>query len=132
MVIVMTWPTKVLITECDVNDKSLTSESRFQAVKVVVQPWKGEHNVYGIFVIPTRFKNHRLYSVTLRIQGIDAEFSAGSPESEDIDSLVPGRGYYLRKAYIPTRTALWLFITGKLGTLQVPCHWWLIFVDRAQ
>ena len=132
MVITVTWLMNLPVTACDPIDPGRTSESRFQAVKVVVQPWKGRHHVYGVFIIPDHFKHHRLYSVSLRIEGIDSEFLAGSPENEDSDSLVPEGGYYLRRAYIPTRTTLWFAITGKLGSLQAPCHWRLVFVDRVQ
>ncbi len=132
MVIAMTWPMNSRVTACIPVDQALSQKSSFQAVDVVVQPWKGRHHVYGVFVIPDRFKYHRLYAVRLRIEGINAEFSAGSPENEESDSPVPLHGYFLRRAYLPTRTALWLVITGQFRNLLVPCHWWLVFVERVQ
>lgn len=132
MAMTMMWPMNPPLTACSPVDPGHSQESRFQAVDVVIQPWKGRHHVYGLFIIPDRFKYHRLYAVRLRIEGIDAEFSAGSPENEEGDSRVPLPGYFLRRAYLPTRTALWFVITGQFRNLQVPCHWWLVFVERVQ
>jgi hypothetical protein len=117
------------VTTCDFSEPGKTSEFWFQAVEVVVRPWMGRHQVYGVFIIPDRLKHHGLYSVTLRIEGIESEFLAGSPENEDIESTIPA-GHYLRRAYIPTRTALWFLFTGRLGVLRVPCHWWLVYKAR--
>lgn len=117
------------MTTCDFSEPGKTSEFWFQAVEVVVRPWMGRHQVYGVFIIPDRLKHHGLYSVTLRIEGIEREFLAGSPENEDIEGTIPA-GYYLRRAYIPTRMAMWFFFTGRLGNLRDPCHWWLVYKDR--
>lgn len=115
---------------CGVAKPGYVSETKFQAVKVVVRPWEGRHKVYGVFIIPDQFKRHRRYGVTLRIEGIDCDFLAGSAENEDKDSIVPEGGYYVRRAYLPTRTALWFLLTGTIRNLETPSHWWLIYVDR--
>lgn len=130
--IVMTWlVNRSPMTACRVELGS-SGENKFRAVQVVVQPWQGRHQVYGVFMIPERYKHDRLYSVTLTVQGFTAKFSAGSPENEERDNIVPEYGYYIRRAYVPTRNALWILLTGSFGDLRTPCHWWLVFVDRVQ
>ncbi|MEO7863802.1 MAG: hypothetical protein ABIU05_25900 [Nitrospirales bacterium] len=82
-------------------------------------------------MIPERYKHDRLYTTTLQIQGYTARLSAGSAEDEDRDNIVVENGYYLKRAYVPTRTALWFLFIGRFGDLRAPCHWWLVFADRA-
>ena len=113
-----------------VSSGERAGEHKFEALQVVVQPWQGRHQVYGVFKIPDEYKVHRLYSVTLTIQGSAQSFAAGSPENEERDGIRPEPGYYIRRAYIPTRTALWFLFTGNFGNLRNPCHWWLVYADR--
>lgn len=86
--------------------------------------------MYGLFQIPNEYKVHRLYSARLTIEGAVTDFAAGSPENEEQDEAAPVEGYYIRRAYIPTRAALWFLFTGKFGNLKSPCHWSLIYADR--
>lgn len=131
--IVMAWlVNRSPTTVCEVDAPGSSGEHKFRAVQVVVRPWQGQHNVYGIFMIPERYKHDRLYTTTLQIQGYTARLSAGSAEDGDRDNIVVEHGYYLKRAYVPTRTALWLLLIGRFGDLRAPCHWWLVFADRAQ
>jgi hypothetical protein len=82
--------------------------------------------VYGIFVIPEQYKYDHLYTVNLTIQGVPTPFVAGSPE--DGDHLEDG--YYVKRVYLPTRTALWFLTTMRFGDLRASCHWWLLISDR--
>ena len=133
VVIVLTWlVNRAPMTACGVEEPGSSGEHPFRAVHVVAQPWQGRHHVYGVFMIPERYKRHRLYSVTLRVQGLAPIFSDGSPENEERDNILPEQGYYMKRAYVPTRTALWFLLTGRFGDLRSPCHWWLVFVDRVQ
>lgn len=131
--IVMVWlVNRSPMTVCESEVPGSSGEHKFRAVQVVVQPWQGRHQVYGVFMIPERYKHHRLYSVTLTVQGFAAKLSAGSSENRERDNIVPEHGYFIRRAYVPTRTALWLLLTGRFGDLRTPCHWRLVFVDQVQ
>lgn len=102
----------------------------FRATETSVRPWLGSHHVYGIFVIPERYKFDHLYSAKLIIHGFEAEFSVSSPEVGSSESVAVEPGHYTKRIYVPTRTALWLLITGRFGDLRSSCHWWLAIVDR--
>ena len=119
-----------LLAPCAIEAGGIAGEHKFRALEVVVQPWQGRHQVYGVFKVPERYKNHRLYYVTLAIEGFKEKYAAGSPDIEERDNIVPEPGYYFRKAYIPTRDALRFLLTGRFGDLQTPCHWWLIYTHR--
>lgn len=131
--IVMAWlVNRSPMTVCGLEVPGSSGEHKFRAVQVVVRPWQGQHNVYGIFMIPERYKHDRLYDTTLKIQGFTTRLSAGSAEDEDRDNIVVEHGHYLKRAYVPTRTALWFLLIGRFGDLRSPCQWWLVFVDRVR
>ncbi len=81
-------------------------------------------------MIPEQYKYDHLYSAQLSIQGFETEFLAGSPEDEDPYMVTAKPGYYSKRVYISTRTALWFLFTGRFGDLRASCHWWLILKDR--
>lgn len=120
------------LTACRAEAPVLANQYWFQATRTVVQPWRGPHHVYGIFTIPEQYKFDHLYTAKLTIQGIPADFQAGSPEDEDIYSGRPRPGHYIKRVYLSTRTALWFLLTGRFGDLRTPCHWWLVIADRAR
>jgi hypothetical protein len=105
---------------------------RVRASKTVAQPWLGPHHVYGVFTVPERYKFDHLYTAKLTIQGIPAEFQAGSPEDEDAWGAPAEAGYYTKRVYLSTRTALWFLVTGRFGDLKSSCHWWLVIADRVR
>src|SRR5438132_11608703 len=76
-----------------------------QAMKVVVQPWKGPHQDYGIFMVPIRYKDDRLYSTRVRVQGFERGLT--SPEPEYMTTVAAKPSYYSTRTHAPTRLALW-------------------------
>lgn len=76
------------MTICGLEVPGSSEEHRFRAVQIGVRPWQGQHNGYGIFMIPERYKHNRLYATTLKIQGFTMRFSAVSAEDEDRDNIV--------------------------------------------
>ena len=119
--IVMAWlVNSSSMTVCGLEVPESSGEHKFRAVQVVVRPWQGLHNVYGVFIIPERYKHDRLYATTLKIQGFTASLSAGSAEGEDRDNIVVEQGHYLKRVYVQTRTALWFLGTGRFGDLTDP------------
>ncbi|HMF84965.1 MAG TPA: hypothetical protein VK598_01290 [Nitrospiraceae bacterium] len=118
------------LTECRSETQVAAKQYWFRATQTMARPWLGPHHVYGIFTIPEQYKFDHLYTAKLRIQGIPAEFKAGSPEDEDIFTVRAEPGRYVKRVYVSTRTALWFLLTGRFGDLRTSCHWWLVLVDR--
>lgn len=118
------------LTSCRSEFSSDPKEYRVPARETVVEPWKGRHQVYGVFEIPDEYKYDHLYSAKLTIQGFQTEFSAGSSEDADPSARITRSGYYAKRVYISTRTALWFLLTGRFGDLRASCHWWLVLKDR--
>ena len=87
---------------------------------------------YGVFSVPLEYKRDRLYTARLVIQGITEESADETPEGEDISSGRADPGHYIKRMYLPTRTALLLLMTGRFGDLRTPCHWWLVIAERVQ
>jgi hypothetical protein len=103
-----------------------------RATKVVAHPWLGKHQVYGIFMVPNRYKDARRYSVTMSVQGFDGEFTTGrGPGKPYVEDVAAEPGYQVKRGYVPTRVALWLLFTGHFGDLHAPCNWTLVFIERA-
>ncbi|MDZ7961786.1 MAG: hypothetical protein RMY34_28580 [Aulosira sp. DedQUE10] len=91
-------------------------------LKIVIQPWRGQHHVYAIFAIPNGYKTDYVMQVTLP----ETETDCGT--IHDIDNLSSESvdappGYYLVKGYLNTRIALWLIAQGKGDELHQPSHW---------
>ena len=119
------------LTECRSEAPIAAKEYRVRATQTVVHPWQGQHHVYGIFSVPDRYRHDRLYTARLRIQGFNEELPDTSPEGGDNDTDRAEPGHYIKRVYLPTRTALWFLLTGRFGDLKMPCHWWLVIADRA-
>lgn len=118
------------LTPCSRNPPASDQQQWFRPDQIVVQPWKGPHHVYGIFSVPERYKQHRLYSVRLVISGLTDELPETSPDSGSIYGSDVEVGQYLMRMYLPTRIALWMLLTGRFGDLKAPCHWWLVVFGR--
>jgi len=82
-------------------------------------------------MVPEKYRSHYLYDTKLIIDGVRAEFIGGSPEVEDVEQSDAERGYYMKRVYVPTRSAFWYLFTGRFGDFSTSCHWWLVLVDRA-
>lgn len=90
--------------------------------KIVVKPWRGQHNVFAIFMIPGGHLNDKLF--TLNIPGENTFCGVlafgGTVEAEGVRAKP---GYYLMKALLNTRTALWVISQGKSDELKQPMNW---------
>ena len=118
------------LTACRSEAPVAAKQYWFRATRTVVQPWRGPHHVYGIFTVPDRYWRDRLYTARLIIQGFTEDFPETSPEGGVIDNGRAEPGHYIKRVYLPTRTALWFLLTGRFGDLKTPCHWWLVIADR--
>ncbi|NJM72122.1 MAG: hypothetical protein HC862_19140 [Scytonema sp. RU_4_4] len=90
--------------------------------KIIVEPWRGEHHVYAIFMIPGGYLNDKLFTVTIKGAGtFCGEFNfAGTTVA---DGVYAKPGHYLMKALFKTRIAVWLIAQGKKDELKQPRNW---------
>ncbi|MFH7028549.1 MAG: hypothetical protein ACHBN1_24940 [Heteroscytonema crispum UTEX LB 1556] len=114
------------VTNCNTWESRAAKGEKYyiHPEKIVVQPWRGEHHVFAMFMIPGGYLNDKLFTVTIEenetICGILA--FAGTSFAEGVYAKP---GYYLMKALFNTRTALWLIVQGKGEQLQQPLNWTL-------
>lgn len=112
---------------------SETDTYKAHPAKVVVRPWFGQHQVFGIFVVPIRYQTGRRYSGTIYALNFKDEFVPDwQPNIHRVEDVVAEPGSYLVRGYIPTRVALWFFITGQIGELRSACNWTLELRERSQ
>lgn len=117
-------------TDCHQVPATKDGEHWFQAADTVVEPWFGRHHVYGVFTIPVKYKFDHLFTAKLVIQGTSQEFLAGSPEDEETSRSPWFPGYYRKRVYLSTRTAMRFLMAGRFGDLRSTCHWWLVISNR--
>lgn len=115
---------------CAPNPPASDHQYWFRATEIVVQPWRGEHYVYGVFTVPVLYRRHRLYTAKLMIRGLARDLPESSPEAGNVYSEQVDSEHYILRVHLPTRMALWFLVTGRFGDLTTPCHWWLIIADR--
>ena len=102
-------------------------------IKVVVRPWLGRHQVFGIFAVPLHYRSGRSYAGTISVKSFNDEFVPDwQPEVQRVEDVVVEPGYYLVRGYVPTRIALWFLVTGQFGELRSPCNWTLEFSKRSK
>ncbi len=101
------------------------------ALKVVVKPFEGRHEVYAIFQLD-REKCPPARPVILTVGGAGKYCeTSGVYQMEEFEGIKPPPGYYLSQHFIRTRTALWLTIQGLLDQLKQPYNWTLTYTDLA-
>jgi hypothetical protein len=99
------------------------------ALKVVVEPLQGRHEVYGIFQLEReKCPPNQPVVLTVLAAGKYCE-TAGTDQVQNFEGIEVLPGYYLSKHYIRTRTALWLSIQGLLDQLKQPRNWTLTYVE---
>src|SRR5262245_27771882 len=96
-----------LVTDCLSEPPVAAKQYWFRAKQTVVQPWRGQHHVYGMFSVPDQYRHDRLYTARLIIQGFNEDLPETSPEGGDIYNSGAEPGHYTKRVYLPTRTALW-------------------------
>ncbi|BAZ41776.1 hypothetical protein NIES4101_77440 [Calothrix sp. NIES-4101] len=90
--------------------------------KIVVKPWRGQHHVFSIFMIPGGYLNDNLFKLEIPGEKTYCGVLAyeGTVEAEGIRAKP---GYYLMKGLINTRTALRLISQGKVEELKKIDNW---------
>jgi glycosyltransferase involved in cell wall biosynthesis len=101
------------------------------AVKVVARPWRGPHQVYGVFLVPDRFRG-RGCPVTVRLGNGRGELYRSRIRHDRPDDGEAGPGRHARRVYVPTRLVLRLLLTGRFRDLTDPRSWSLSFGEGAR
>ncbi|MDZ7961243.1 MAG: hypothetical protein RMY34_25745 [Aulosira sp. DedQUE10] len=124
-ILTLFWP--INDSDCDA-EAFLTSTSKkyqVQATKVVVQPWRGEHHVYGIFMVPDEYKQSPFFVLT--VKGFGNECSKPFGYKQNYDGISAVQGTYLVKDYMRTRTALRLILQGLYKQINNKNNWTLTY-----
>lgn len=100
-------------------------------IKVVVDPFQGQHQVYGIFRLD-KAKNPPNQPVILTVTHAGKYCEFTNSIGQDFAEIVVPNQYYLSQHYIRTRTALWLTSQGLLKELKQPDNWTLTYAESKQ
>ncbi|HLO88613.1 MAG TPA: hypothetical protein VK203_26885 [Nostocaceae cyanobacterium] len=128
LITIRQWPT-VNDSNCSATAFLAKKTPKFavSATKVVVQPWLGEHHVYGIFMVPEQYKQTPFF--ILSVKDIDPKCSRPFGDRQYFDGVFAEPRTYLVKDYIRTRTAIQLILKGLYFQLNDPKNWTLIFPE---
>ncbi|MEW6497198.1 MAG: hypothetical protein AB1589_32545 [Cyanobacteriota bacterium] len=94
-------------------------------IKLRVKPWRGQHNVYAIFMIPKDYKHGRLG--VLDIKDVAKYDELVISQGKWHDGIQAKPGYYLVKIFVKTRVALKWTAKGDFISLRQPCNWTLTY-----
>ncbi|WYL96003.1 MAG: hypothetical protein HEQ35_21210 [Gloeotrichia echinulata IR180] len=125
IIITLWWP----LNDSDCNSEAFLASKigKFpvQASKVVVQPWLGEHHVYGIFMVPDEYKQAPLFVLT--VKGFGSECSRPFGYSQNYDDINALPGTHLVRDYLRTRIAVRLILQGLYFQINDQKNWNLIY-----
>ncbi|MBD2530995.1 hypothetical protein H6G97_15970 [Nostoc flagelliforme FACHB-838] len=126
-IITLWWP--VNDSDCNLDDFLASKTTNFQvyATKVVVQPWRGRHHVYGIFMIPDKYKQSPFFVVRVKDAGSYCSYQFG--HKNNFDNIFAEPETYLVRKFIRTRTSLRLILQGLYFQLNDKQNWTLTFPE---
>ncbi|MBW4558843.1 MAG: hypothetical protein KME59_23570 [Trichormus sp. ATA11-4-KO1] len=123
--ITLWWP----INEFECNSEAFlasgTQKFQVKATKVVVQPWLGGHQVYGIFMVPNEYKRSPFFVFTFK--GIGSNCSRPFGYSQNYDDIFADPGTHLVRNYMRTRIALRFILQGLYFQMNNPQNWTLTY-----
>ncbi|WP_066378236.1 MULTISPECIES: hypothetical protein [unclassified Anabaena] len=119
------WP--IDDTQCNSEAFLASKNQKFQvqATKVVVQPWRGEHHVYGIFMVPDEYKKTPFFVLT--VKGAESKCSKPFGYNQNYDDIFAEPNTHLIRMYFKTRVALRLILQGLYSQLNNPQNWTLTY-----
>ncbi len=97
------------------------STAKIHASKIIVEPWEGRHNVYGIFVLPSGYQARRFFAVNVDESTPYCGMVTMLDQPSHEVSIQPGERIAI--GHLKTRTALWLLTKGKQEELKQPSNW---------
>ena len=122
-IIILWWP----VNNSDCNSEAFlaakTTKFQVHATKVIVQPWRGRHHVYGIFMIPDKYKKAPFFVLT--VKGAGSYCSKQFGQIKNYNNIFAEPGTYLVRNFIRTRTALRLILQGLYFQINDKNNWTL-------
>lgn len=123
-----------VISECPdfITQASVTDTTKIiHPTQVVVRPWRGRHQVYGVFVLPPGYEATRFFQFSSqdagsycgKLSGLDHFIPDPSVDSSDTPFWEPQGDRVVVLGYLRTRTAWWLISKGKNGQLNHRENW---------
>ncbi len=104
------------------------STTSIHPLKVVVEPFHGQHQVYGIFRLAQE-KSPPFQPVVLTVTNVGKYCESTNYIGHNFAEIAVPNEYYLSKHYIRTRIALWLTTQGLLEELKQPENWTLTYAE---
>lgn len=92
--------------------------------KIVIKPWRGRHNVHGIFMLPVEDKSSKM--LVLHVPGSGTYCGGSQDVGTSFEGVEAQPGYYLLRGNFRTRTATWLIARGFVNQLKDSHNWRLI------
>lgn len=92
--------------------------------KIVMKPWNGRHNVYGIFMLPIEDNSSK--RLVISIPGAGNYCGGTHNVGTSFEGIQAKPGYYLLKANFRTRTSTWLIARGFANQLENSLNWKLV------
>jgi len=123
--VIIWWP--VNDSNCSPITLAKLKKANFQvtATKVSVQPWLGQHHIYGIFQVPASYKESQFFM--LSIPGSRQYCARPFGYSENYDDVFAEPGNILIRYYVPTRMGIKMIFQGLFFELNNPQNWSLTF-----
>ncbi|MBD2326258.1 hypothetical protein [Alkalinema sp. FACHB-956] len=91
--------------------------------RVVVQPWRGRHHVYGFFKVPAGYEPSSFFQVAVD-QG-QKQYCGHASVVKVVDSKAGENGDRIVIGRFRTRTTLWLLSQGQRHELNQKDNWML-------
>ena len=94
------------------------------ATRLYIAPWAGQHRVYGLFLVPNKYKfNSRYFSFLTVVDPNEINPVDETSTLIKYEDLTAPEGYYISRNYLTTRQSLGYILTGKSGDLHQTCQW---------
>jgi len=101
-----------------------TNQDVFYAfpLTIVVQPWLGRHQVYGVFILPNEHQLNYPILLTVKQAGQYRKEAYMVKVNVDRDYPVPSDHYVLR-VHLRTRVAVFMLVRGLSSELRNALNW---------
>ena len=112
---------------------TVTEHIMISANKLYIAPWQGQHQIYGLFLVPNKYKfNSQYFSYLTVINPHEINPVDETSTLVKYDNLVAPEGYYISRNYLTTRQSLGYILTGRAGDLHQTCQWQMHIVKLNQ
>ncbi|MBD2438156.1 hypothetical protein [Nostoc sp. FACHB-110] len=125
LIVTLWWPVNDSQCNSEAFLASKTQKFSVQAAQVIVQPWFGEHHVYGIFMVPDEYQAAPFFVLT--VSGAGSYCSRPFGYSQNYDDVFAEPGTHLIRYYLRTRIALRLIFQGLYFHLNDKQNWLLTY-----